>query len=219
MIAKFPYDNTFKFKREQLIEKLLMRPELDRKVIDAMSRIPREIFVNQTFINKAYEDSALPISCNQTISQPYTVAYMTGLLNIREGYRILEIGTGSGYQACLLAMLGAKVFTIERIKELYKETSRLLTELNLDHIHCLLGDGTKGYSPKAPYDGIIVTAGAPKVPMQLVKQLKIGRMLVLPIGDQKTQRMHKIKRIDEKNYEEEILDNFKFVPLIGEDGW
>jgi protein-L-isoaspartate(D-aspartate) O-methyltransferase len=219
MIAKFPYDDTYKFQREQLIENLRLRKELDGRVLDKMALIPREIFVNPTFVNNAYEDSALPISCKQTISQPYTVAYMTSLLEISPNDRILEIGTGSGYQACLLALLGANVYSIERIKELYEATYDLLRKLQLSSIHCIHGDGTKGYRLKAAYDGIIVTAGAPQVPMELVKQLKNGGRLIVPVGDQTTQKMHKITRIDEENYREEILDNFKFVPLIGEDGW
>jgi protein-L-isoaspartate(D-aspartate) O-methyltransferase len=219
MIANFPYDDSFKFQREQLVDSLRRRKELEPAVLDKMVLIPRELFVNPAFINNAYEDSALPIPHKQTISQPFTVAYMTGLLNISAGDTILEIGTGSGYQACLLAMMGAKVYTIERIKELHEAACILFKNFGIDSIHCVLGDGTKGYTFKSPYDGIIVTAGAPKVPMKLVKQLKIGGTLVVPVGDQKTQKMHKITRVDEGNFKEEILDNFKFVPLIGEDGW
>lgn len=212
------FDNRFNEKRRTLIESLRRKGINDEKVLEVMSQIPREIFVHHSFINRSYEDTALPIDCNQTISQPYTVAYMTALLNVKPNSKILEIGTGSGYQACILKMLGARVYTIERIPELYENTKDLFNKLNLS-IFTKLGDGTLGWLQFAPYDGIIITAGAPVVPASLQSQLAISGVMIIPIGDRESQDMCIIKRIDKDTFEEKKIDKFKFVPLIGKEGW
>ncbi|MCX7735742.1 MAG: protein-L-isoaspartate(D-aspartate) O-methyltransferase [Candidatus Kapabacteria bacterium] len=212
------YSSNFKEQRLKLVKELRNRGIDDENVLYAISILPREKFVLPTFINRAYEDIALPIECNQTISQPYTVAYMTSELKVKKGDKILEIGTGSGYQACLLAIMGAKVFTIERIPELYEKSKKIFQEFRLQ-INTRLADGTLGWREFAPYDGIIVTAAAPKVPNTLKEQLAIGGRLVIPIGDKISQTMHIITRINEEEYDEKVSDRFKFVPLIGKEGW
>ena len=212
--------SSFKFKeqRRQLIESLHRRPELSTDVINAMSVLPREIFVPKAFINRAYEDSALPIDNNQTISQPYTVAYQTTLLKIKQGDKVLEIGTGSGYQASVLFLLGARVYTVERITELYEQARELFTKLDLK-IKTRLGDGTIGWNEYAPYDSIIVTAAAPDVPSSLIEQLSIGGKLVIPVGDKYSQEMYCIEKISNEESNIHKSDRFKFVPLIGKEGW
>jgi protein-L-isoaspartate(D-aspartate) O-methyltransferase len=210
--------NLTKEKRRQLIEQLRLKGISDEKVLDAMLEIPRELFMNPETHNQAYDDNAFPIDYGQTISQPYTVAFMTQLLKVECGNKILEIGTGSGYQAALLYMLGAKVFTIERIKELYEKSTRLFRDYNLS-INSRLGDGTIGWNQYSPFDGIIVTAGAPSVPKTLQNQLNIGGRLVIPVGDNNTQSMLVIERLSEDKFETNKFDYFKFVPLIGKEGW
>jgi len=201
-----------------LIESLKRRPELSPKVIDAINVLPREIFVQPNFAYKAYEDTALPIDCEQTITQPYTVAYQTTLLNIKKGDIILEIGTGSGYQASILYILGAKVFTIERIKDLYDKAKSRFKKLDLN-ILTRLADGTIGWSEYAPFDGIVVTAAAPAVPVSLLEQLKIGGRLVIPTGELTSQDMLLIEKVSENDFVETKKERFKFFPLIGKEGW
>ncbi len=201
-----------------LVESLKKRPELSPEVINAINILPREIFVLPNFYYKAYEDTALPIECEQTITQPYTVAYQTSLLNVKPGNKILEIGTGSGYQAGILFLLGAKVFTIERIKELYEKSYNKFKMLGL-RIHTRFADGSIGWSEFAPYDGIIVTAAAPTVPVSLLEQLKIGGRLVIPKGERTSQDMLLIEKVSENDFKETIKEKFKFVPLIGKEGW
>ena len=208
----------FNERRRLLIESLRNRGNLSDKVLYAMMKIPREKFLDSTFHFRAYEDTALPIDANQTISQPYTVAYMTSLLDIEAGDKILEIGTGSGYQACILAMLGAKVYTIERISTLVDKARKIFQELELK-INTRIGDGTIGWSEFAPYKGIIVTAAAPEVPESLVEQLDIGGKLVVPVGTKSYQSMFLIERKTEKDFVKSSTDSFKFVPLIGKEGW
>ncbi len=212
------YSSKFKEQRLKLIRDLRKRGIDDENVLYAISILPREKFVLPTFVNRSYEDVALPIDCNQTISQPYTVAYMTSELKVNKGDKILEIGTGSGYQACLLAIMGAKVFTIERMQELYEKSKSIFNEFRLQ-INSRLADGTLGWKEFAPYNGIIVTAAAPKVPNPLKEQLAIGGRLVIPIGDKISQTMYIITRISEEEYNEKVSDRFKFVPLIGKEGW
>jgi len=190
----------------------------DQKVLQAVQSVPRHIFVDTAFENRAYEDSALPIGNGQTISQPYTVAAQTELLEVEKGDKILEIGTGSGYQAAILCQMGAEVYSVERHEKLYLNAKEILQELGY-RPHLKLGDGTLGWSAYAPYDGIVVTAGAPVVPEDLKQQLKVGGKLVVPVGDQKSQVMIRITRTDEDEFKEERLSRFKFVPLIGEKGW
>src|SRR6056297_750773 len=190
----------------------------DKKVLQAFQSVPRHIFVDTAFENRAYEDSALPIGNGQTISQPYTVAAQTELLEVEKGDKILEIGTGSGYQAAILCQMGAEVYSVERHEKLYLNAKEILQELGY-RPHLKLGDGTLGWSAYAPYDGIVVTAGAPVVPEDLKQQLKVGGKLVVPVGDQKSQVMIRITRTGEDEFKEERLSRFKFVPLIGEKGW
>lgn len=191
----------------------------DSRVLEAMRSVPREKFVPAVFVRKVYNDVALPIGHDQTISQPYTVAFMTQELNVEPGCKILEIGTGSGYQAAVLAAMGAEVISIERQPELYRRTSPLLASLHLP-VTCILGDGTLGYAEQAPYDRIIVTAGAPDMPQHLLHQLRIGGRLIAPVGGSTQQRMVIVDRLGETEYDEHTSkDSFSFVPLIGEEGW
>lgn len=201
-----------------LIDTLRSKGISDERILNVMSYLPREDFVGSSFINRAYDDIALPISSGQTISQPYTVAFMTSLLQVREGDKILEIGTGSGYQACLLFLLGARVFTVERIQELYIEAN-MKFKTNGYQINTRFGDGSLGWKEFAPYDGIIVTAASPAAPESLKMQLGVGGRLVIPIGNKDTQTMFVIERMDESTFHEYQSDKFKFVPLIGKEGW
>jgi len=204
--------------RKKLVELLRDRGIADEKVLKAIGKVPRHYFFDETFWTQAYKDIAFPIGEGQTISQPYTVAYQTELLHIKPGDRVLEIGTGSGYQTCILLELGAKVYTIERQENLYKRTSQVLPHLGY-HAEFFFGDGSKGIAEHAPYDKIIVTAGAPMVPEILLKQLKIGGIMVIPVGDENSQKMITILRLSENDYERISLDTFRFVPLVGEKAW
>ena len=183
-----------------------------------MGNLQRELFVSPAYINRAYEDSALPIDCEQTISQPYTVAFMTSILNIKKNEKILEIGTGSGYQAALLVLLGCKVFTVERISGLYEKSNKIFKELNLNIVQ-RLADGSIGWQEFAPYDGIIITAAAPEIPQSMLKQLAFGGRMVVPVGDKESQTMFLIIKKSETEFEEYNYDRFRFVPLIGKAGW
>ncbi|MBM3401516.1 MAG: protein-L-isoaspartate(D-aspartate) O-methyltransferase [Bacteroidetes bacterium] len=204
--------------RKKLVELLRDRGIADEKVLKAIGKVPRHYFFDETFWTQAYKDIAFPIGEGQTISQPYTVAYQTELLHIKPGDRVLEIGTGSGYQTCILLELGAKVYTIERQENLYKRTSQVLPHLGY-HAEFFFGDGSKGIAEHASYDKIIVTAGAPMVPEILLKQLKIGGIMVIPVGDENSQKMITILRLSENDYERISLDTFRFVPLVGEKAW
>ena len=190
----------------------------DEKVLEAIGKVPRHFFFHENFWNQAYKDIAFPIGEGQTISQPYTVAYQSQLLHINKGDRVLEIGTGSGYQTCVLIELGAKVFTIERQEKLFNQTARILPEIGY-HARFFLGDGSMGIAKRAPYDKIIVTAGAPTVPAELFKQLNVGGMIVIPVGDQKSQKMVTVLKTGENTQEEIVLDTFRFVPLVGDKAW
>ncbi len=183
-----------------------------------MSIIPREMFVPAPLSSRAYEDSALPIDNRQTISQPFTVAFMTSMLNVTPGANILEIGTGSGYQAAVLAQMGANVTSIERHPILSQKARTVLASLGYA-VQCRVGDGTIGYSAGGPYDGIIVTAGAPDVPEPLAKQLAIGGCLVVPVGSKDQQTLYRVVRTAQDLWKAEDLGPFKFVPLIGRSGW
>ncbi|MCX7880136.1 MAG: protein-L-isoaspartate(D-aspartate) O-methyltransferase [Ignavibacteria bacterium] len=217
-LSNYPDYNQFREARFHLINRLRERGIRDERILKAMGKIPRELFIDPAFVSQAYEDVALPIDCNQTISQPYTVAFMTHCLNIKEGDKVLEIGTGSGYQAILLYLLGARVYTVERIYELHIKATKTLERLGVK-VFSKWGDGSLGWSEFAPYDGIIVTAAAPKVPEPLLKQLAINGRLVIPVGDRSTQVMYVITKISDNKYLEEHEQYFKFVPLIGEEGW
>jgi protein-L-isoaspartate(D-aspartate) O-methyltransferase len=204
--------------RKKLVAKLRERGISDEEVLTAIGKVPRHYFFNETFWIQAYKDIAFPIGEGQTISQPYTVAYQTQLLHIKKGDRVLEIGTGSGYQTCILLELGAKVFSIERQEKLFKKTKELLPRMGY-HAELFCGDGSKGIPEHAPYDKILVTAGAPFVPEVLLKQLKIGGIMVIPVGDESAQKMTTVLRVSEKDYESITLDTFRFVPLVGDQAW
>lgn len=205
--------------RTILIDQLRQRGITDERVLSAMSVIPREEFIAPTLRTKAYEDTALPIDNQQTISQPFTVAAMTQSLHVTPGMRVLEIGTGSGYQAAVLAQLGAHVVTIERHPVLSGKARTTLAKLGYTNVECRVGDGTIGYSGKAPYDGILVTAGAPDVPQTLARQLAIGGRLIIPVGTKTDQRMYSVLRNGEEDWKAHDLGPFIFVPLIGIEGW
>lgn len=207
----------FKNERREMVELIRSRGVKDENLLKAMLRVPRHLFVGELFISRAYEDSALPIGLSQTISQPYTVAVMTEALEVKKGSKILEIGTGSGYQAAILAEMGAKVYTIERYMELLNNARQNLERLGYQVVS-KCGDGTIGWSEFAPYNGIIVTAAAPDVPQPLLDQLADGGILVIPIGDIDTQNLHVIKRVKDK-FETRVIVGFRFVPLIGKMGW
>jgi len=185
----------------------------DQNVLKAMEELPRHLFLDTAFAEKAYEDQALPIGNEQTISQPYTVAFMTEALQIKKRDKVLEIGTGSGYQAAILSLLGARVFTVERQEALYLKTKELLKSLGFGMIRVFLRDGHKGLAEFAPFDKIIVTAGASEVPDALLKQLKIGGQLVIPVGV-KDQEMILITKKSASEYQQEKLGAFRFVPFL-----
>lgn len=210
-------NNRFKTERKEMIELIRSRGVKDENLLRAMLKVPRHLFVSELFISRAYDDSALPIGMSQTISQPYTVAVMTEALEVRKGSKILEIGTGSGYQAAILAEMGAKVYTIERYMDLLNNARKILEKLSYQVVS-KCGDGTIGWSEFAPFDGIIVTAAAPEVPQPLLTQLADGGILVIPIGDIDTQNLHVIKKVRDK-LEKRIIMGFRFVPLIGKMGW
>jgi protein-L-isoaspartate(D-aspartate) O-methyltransferase len=204
--------------RKRLVEILSKKGIEDEKVLHAIGKVPRHYFFDETFWNQAYKDIAFPIGAGQTISQPYTVAYQTELLHIQKGDKVLEIGTGCGYQTCVLMEVGAKVFTIERQEKLYERTIQVLPYMGYKP-KFFLGDGSIGIAEDAPYDKIIVTAGAPTVPEILLKQLKIGGILVIPVGDEKSQKMVTVLKTAEHDYERHVLDTFRFVPLVGDRAW
>lgn len=203
--------------RNKLVKKLREKGISNDAVLAAIGKVPRHAFFDDALLNHAYEDKAFPIGEGQTISQPYTVAFQTEKLNIKPGDKVLEIGTGSGYQAAVLLELGAKVYTIEYQRKLYDRTRAFLPELGYKPFF-FFGDGSKGIPAKAPYDKIIVTAGAPIVPTALTDQLNEGGILIIPVGDRESQKMLRITKTNGKLKKEEY-DNFAFVPLLGEQGW
>jgi protein-L-isoaspartate(D-aspartate) O-methyltransferase len=211
-------DYKHKGARKKLVELLASKGITDARVLSAILTIPRHYFFPKTFHSHAYEDKAFPIGEGQTISQPYTVAYQTQVLHVTKGDKILEIGTGSGYQAAILLQMGAILFSVERHKSLSIKAAVLLEKLGYKPtLKC--GDGTNGWIEKAPFDKIIVTAGAPVVPQTLVAQLAIGGIMVIPVGDDKKQKMLSIIKTATNKTETIELDYFAFVPLIGEKGW
>ncbi|TYA71579.1 protein-L-isoaspartate(D-aspartate) O-methyltransferase [Seonamhaeicola marinus] len=207
--------DTFKHQglRQQLVKTIKAKGIVDEKVLNAIGSIPRHLFMDSSFLDHAYQDKAFPIAADQTISQPYTVAYQTELLKVKTGDKILEIGTGSGYQCAVLCEVGAKVYSIERQQELFKKTSKFLPKLGYRPKKLIFGDGYKGLPDEAPFDGIIVTAGAPFVPKPLLSQLKIGGRLVIPVGDD-VQVMNLFIRKGQKEFEQHELGEFRFVPLL-----
>src|SRR5690554_260484 len=207
-----------KGQRKALVEVLKKKGIQDTSVLQAMNTFPRHFFFDSALLSHAYEDKAFPIGEGQTISQPYTVAFQTELLQVAPGHRVLEIGTGSGYQAAILYLLGADVHSVEVNRKLYETARKFLPKVGVS-ANLYLGDGTMGLPERAPFDRILVTAGAPVVPDALVQQLKEGGKLVIPVGNRITQKMLRItKQADGKTSQEEF-DNFSFVPLLGKEGW
>ncbi|MGE5350867.1 MAG: protein-L-isoaspartate(D-aspartate) O-methyltransferase [Acidobacteriota bacterium] len=208
----------YESEREDLVRKLENNGITDKAVLKALSEVERHLFVPEIMISHAYKDVALPIGYGQTISQPYTVAFMTQALRLKPGAKVLEIGTGSGYQAAILYKMGMRVYTIERNAEISLRTQKLFDKLGVRAV-CRIGDGTIGWSEFAPYEGIIVTAGSPVVPVNLKKQLEIGGKLIIPVGDKKSQTLKIITKTGEDTFETEDVPKFAFVPLIGREGW
>lgn len=210
------YEDTYKQKglRKQLVDSIRQKGITDENVLAAIGNIPRHFFLDTAFENIAYDDRAFPIGEGQTISQPYTVAYQTQLLEPRPFEKILEIGTGSGYQACVLAELKMNVFTIERQKRLFDQVKAFPFKSKYPNLRLFYGDGYEGLPSYAPFDKVLVTAAAPHVPEKLVQQLKIGGKMVIPVGGQDIQRMLRITKISDTETEQELFDNFSFVPML-----
>ena len=200
--------------RSKLVTTLRQKGIDDERILSAFMSIPRHFFLDSAFAKWAYTDVPFPIGSDQTISQPYTVAFQTKLLELKGTEKVLEIGTGSGYQACVLAYLGAKVYTIERQEQLFHKTNTLLEKLGYGRIRTLLGDGYRGAPRFAPFDRILITCGAPYIPQDLLDQLKVGGFMVVPLGDGEVQRMIRIKKVAPDDYEKEDFGAFRFVPFL-----
>ena len=211
-----PTEDTYRHKglRKKLVDGIRNKGITDEKILEAINKIPRHFFLDSAFDEVAYEDRAFPIGEEQTISQPYTVAYQTQLLQVKPFEKILEIGTGSAYQACVLAELGAQVYTIERQKKLF-DLNKGFTELKKYHnIKFFYGDGYEGLPTFAPFDKILITAAAPEIPPRLIEQLKPGGMLILPLGAGDVQQMRRITKLKNNTLKEEVFDHFSFVPMV-----
>lgn len=208
------------FEREklELVDKLSEKGISDIYVLKAIGEVDRHKYVPKAMRQHAYKDVALPIGYSQTISQPYTVAFMTQALNLKPKAKVLEVGTGSGYQAAVLFQMGVQVFSIERQFEIYSETRKLFDQLGI-RVNTKFGDGTIGWDEYAPYNGIIVTAGSPNIPVSLKKQLAIGGKLVIPVGNKDSQVLKIITKTGEDEFEVKNVPEFSFVPLIGREGW
>jgi protein-L-isoaspartate(D-aspartate) O-methyltransferase len=201
-----------------LVDKLRENGITDISVLKAINEVERHKFVPEALLPHAYKDIALPIGYGQTISQPYTVAFMTQQLDVKPNFKVLEIGTGSGYQATILVKMGAKVYSIERQFEIYDRTRKFLDEFQI-RVNTKYGDGTIGWEEYAPFDRILVTAGSPTVPPSLKKQLAIGGKIVIPVGDKISQKLRVVTKIEEDKFETLDIPEFVFVPLIGKEGW
>ncbi|WP_313386190.1 protein-L-isoaspartate(D-aspartate) O-methyltransferase [Chishuiella sp.] len=206
-------DFKHKGRRKMLVDLLRSKGIEDEKVLEAINLVPRHLFLDSAFVEYAYRDEAFPIAAGQTISHPFTVAFQTQLLDIYPNEKVLEIGTGSGYQTAVLVGLGAEVFTIERQKDLFDYSKIMLKKINFEPRYQTYGDGYKGLPSFAPFDKIIVTAGAPEIPKELLNQLKIGGIMVIPVGET-SQQMIVIIKLSEDNYERYEFGNFKFVPML-----
>jgi len=199
--------------RNQLVEILRQKGIVDSNVLEAIRRVPRHLFLDSSFEDYAYQDTAFPIGAGQTISHPYTVAFQSQLLQVKKDDKILEIGTGSGYQTAVLVAMGARVYSVERQSELFRKTSTLLPKLGIRPKLMTFGDGYKGLPNYAPFDGVIVTAGAPFIPQPLMAQLNVGGRLIIPIGDN-DQTMTELIRVSETHFEKYEHGDFKFVPML-----
>ncbi|MFH2095868.1 MAG: protein-L-isoaspartate(D-aspartate) O-methyltransferase [Bacteroidota bacterium] len=202
-----------KGQRKKLVESLKDKGINDEQVLDAMMQVPRHLFMRPDFVGFAYRDQAFPIECEQTISQPYTVAFQSQLLEIKKGEKVLEVGTGSGYQAAVLVQMGAKVFSIERHRGLFLDAQKTMLRLGYK-AELFYGDGYAGKQAYMPFDKIIITAAPPVIPSELLNQLKTGGYLVAPVGDRNLQKMIRIKKTGENSFEKEEHGNFVFVPML-----
>lgn len=210
----------FAFARRRMVEQHIKpRGVTDPLVLEAMLKVPRHLFVEEALRSQAYGDYPLPIGQKQTISQPYMVAVMTEALRLKGGEKVLEIGTGSGYQAAVLSCIAGRVYTVERIAELARRARRVLDQIAYTNINIKVTDGTYGWEEEQPFDGILVTAGAPSVPSSYLQQLSIGARLVIPVGSLGSQTLMRVTKTGEGRYEEERLLDCRFVPLIGRNGW
>lgn len=209
-------DDTYRHKglRRKLVETVRSKGITDEKILTAIENIPRHFFLDSAFDEVAYEDKAFPIDAGQTISQPYTVAYQTQLLEVKPLEKVLEIGTGSAYQACVLAEMGAKVFTIERQKKLYDSNKAFSFLKKYHNIKFFYGDGYEGLPTYAPFDKVLITAAAPIIPVKLIAQLKPGGMMVLPFGSGEVQEMKRLIKQADGSVKEEVFDRFSFVPML-----
>ena len=208
----------YESEREELVKKISLKGITDKNVLKAIEEVERHKFVPEAMKHHAYNDVALPIGHGQTISQPYTVAFMTQVLKASPGDKVLEIGTGSGYQAAILNRMGMEVYSIERNVDIFYRTRKLFDELGL-RINTKCGDGTLGWEEYSPFDGIIVTAGSPTIPSSLKKQLAPGGRIVIPVGDKTSQRLKILIKLEENKFDIEDIPEFAFVPLIGREGW
>ncbi|MDZ7624129.1 MAG: protein-L-isoaspartate(D-aspartate) O-methyltransferase [Ignavibacteriaceae bacterium] len=208
----------YKQQRYELVESLRLKGIADELFLQAMTKVEREKFVSAIMKPNAYKDIALPIGYGQTISQPFTIAIMTEALQIKKGDKVLEIGTGSGYQAALLYQMGAKVYSIERHMDVYNEVLKRFEKLGI-RVHCKCGDGTLGWETYAPFEKIIVTAGSPGIPETLKKQLAINGRMVIPVGNMSSQTLKVLTKTAPEEFEIEDIPQFAFVPLIGREGW
>jgi len=210
------FEDTYRHKglRKKLVEGIRDKGITDDRVLKALDDLPRHYFMDSAFDEKAYEDKAFPIGEGQTISQPYTVAYQTQLLQVKPFEKVLEIGTGSAYQAAVLAAMGALVFTIERQKKLFDQNRQFPFLKKYPNIKFFYGDGYEGLPTYAPFDKVLITAAAPSIPLKLIEQLKPGGMMVVPVGEGEVQRMMRITKQPNKAIREEVFDNFSFVPML-----
>ncbi len=212
-----PTEDTYRHKglRKKLVDTVRAKGITNEKVLDAIGSIPRHFFLESAFDEVAYEDRAFPIGEDQTISQPYTVAYQTQLLDLKPFLKVLEVGTGSAYQAIVLAEMGVQVYTIERQKKLYDVNKGFDFLKKYPTIKFFYGDGYEGLPTYAPFDRVLITAAAPQIPPRLIEQLRPGGMMVIPVGDDKVQRMMRITKLENGALKEEVFDNFLFVPMLG----
>jgi len=216
MVIKMDYTIA---RRRMVEQQIAARGILDQRVLDAMLAIPRHLFVETALQGHAYSDSSLPIGEKQTISQPYTVAVMTAALELKGDERVLEIGTGSGYQTAILAKLARRVYSIERISIFIGRARKILDQLRLSNVNLKIADGTLGWNDQAPFAAILVAAGSPQVPDEYLNQLEVGGVLVMPVGDKDQQTLLRIVRQKDGSFKQEQLMGCKFVPLIGKQGW